>query len=64
MGKILITFNKKGKAEFDIYTDNDAQMFTALLGMEAYIAGKSELPVSEIRSIMDEMKNDLSVRDK
>lgn len=64
MGKILIEFNDKGQASFDIKTDNDSQMFTALLGLEAYIAAQSELPVSEIRSIMDEMKQDLQVKDK
>jgi|SaaInlLV_10m_DNA_3_1039740.scaffolds.fasta_scaffold01777_3 hypothetical protein len=64
MGKIVIKFNKKNKAEFDIETDNDSQAFTALLGLEAFIAAKSDLPVSEIRSIMDEMKQDLEVKDK
>jgi len=64
MGKIAIEFTKRGKAKFDIKTDNDAQIFTALLGIESYIAAKSKLPVSEIRSIMDEMKQDLEVKDK
>jgi len=62
MAHIHIEFNDKGQAEFDIKTDNDSQIFTALLGIEAYIGAKSELPVSEIRSIMDEMKNDLQVK--
>jgi len=63
MGYINIEFNKKGQAEFDIRTDDDAQIFTALLGIEAFIAAQSELPVSEIRSIMDEMKQDMQVKD-
>ena len=64
MNKITIKFNKKGQAEFDIKTINDSQMFTALLGLEGYIAAKSQLPVSEIRSIMDEMKLDLTAKEK
>lgn len=63
MAKITIEFNEKGQAEFEIQTDNDGQIFTALLSIEAYIAAKSELPVSEIRSIMDEMKLDMAVKD-
>lgn len=56
MAEIKITFNDKNQAEFIINTDNDAQMFTALLGLESFIGAKSELDVSEIRGIMDEMK--------
>lgn len=63
MGKIVVGFNKKGQAKFDIKTDNDSQIFTALLGIESFIAAKSKLPVSEIRSIMDEMKLDMKVKD-
>lgn len=63
MAHIHIDFNEKGQAQFDIQTDNDNQIFTVLLGVEAFIAAKSELPVSEIRSIMDEMKDDLAVID-
>jgi len=62
MGKIAIEFNEQGQAEFEIKTDNDGQIFTALLGIEAFIAAQSELPVSEIRSIMDEMKLDMKVK--
>lgn len=61
---IKIKYNKKGQSEFDFKNVTDEQIFTALLGIEAYIAAKSELPVSEIRSIMDEMKQDLQVKDK
>ena len=64
MGKIYIKFDKKNKAKFEIETDNDSQLFTALLGLEGYIAGKSDLPVSEIRSIIDEMKQDLTIKEK
>lgn len=60
----MVDFNNEGQAEFDIKTDNDAQIFTALLGIEAFIAAKSKLPVSEIRSIMDEMKLDMNVKEK
>lgn len=63
MGQITIEFNDKNQASFSINTDNDAQMFTALLGLESYIASINGLPVSEIRSIMDEMKQDLTVKD-
>ena len=63
MSKITIKFNDKGKAEFDFDAVTDEQIFTALLGIESYIGAKSELPVSEIRSIMDEMKQDLQVSD-
>lgn len=61
---IKISFNKKGQAEFDFKNVTDEQIFTALLGIEGYIGSKSQLPVSEIRSIMDEMKQDLTVREK
>ena len=61
---IKISFNKKGQAEFDIKNVTDEQIFTALLGIESYIGAKSQLPVSEIRSIMDEMKQDLQVKDE
>jgi hypothetical protein len=62
MGKILIEFDDKNNASFDINTDSDSQMFTALLGIESYIAAQNGLPVSEIRSIMDELKLDMKVK--
>ncbi len=61
---IKVKYNKKGQAEFDFKNVTDEQIFTALLGIDAYIAAQSELPVSEIRSIMDEMKQDLQVKNK
>ena len=61
---IKISFDEKNRAEFDFKNVTDEQIFTALLGIEAYIAAKSELPASEIRSIMDEMKQDLQLKDK
>jgi len=64
MGKIYIEFDKKNRAKFNIETDNDSQLFTALLGLEGYIAGINDLPVSEIRSIVDEMKQHKTVKDK
>ena len=64
MSKIVIEFNEENQVSFEIKTDNDSQIFTALLGIEAFIAGKSGLPVSEIRSIMDEMKLDMQVKEK
>lgn len=63
MSKITVKFNKKGQAEFDFNNVTDEQIFTALLGIEGYIGAKSEVPVSEIRSIMDEMKQDLQVKE-
>jgi len=62
MGKIHIKFDKKDRAKFEIETDNDSQLFTAILGLEGYIAGKADLPVSEIRSIIDEMKQGKTIR--
>lgn len=53
----------KRSLTFIIKTDNDSQIFTALLGIEAFIAAQSSLPVSEIRSIMDEMKLDMQVKE-
>jgi len=64
MGEIVIKFNDENQASFEIKTDNDSQIFTALLGIEAYIAAQNNLPISEIRSIMDEMKLDMQVKEK
>lgn len=63
MSKIVINFNDKNEAAFEIDTVKDSQLFTALLGLESYIGAKSGLPASEIRSIMDEMKNDLNAKE-
>jgi len=60
---IKISFNKQGQAEFDFKNVTDEQIFTALLGIEGYIGAKSQLPVSEIRGIMDEMKQNLQVKE-
>ena len=62
MGKVLVEFDYNNRANFDISDVTDEQVFTALLGLESWIAAKSEIPVSEIRSIMDEMKLDLEVK--
>ena len=59
--KVEVSFNSKGQAEFHIDA-TDEQLFTALLGIEAYIAEKLEVPVSEIRLHMDELKSKLKVR--
>ena len=64
MSKIVIEFNEENQVSFEIKTDNDSQIFTALLGIEAFIAGKNGLPVSKIRSIMDEMKLDMQVKEQ
>ena len=62
MSHIRIVYNNRGKAEFDFKNVTDEQIFTALLGIESYIGAKSQLPVSEIRSILDELKQDKVVK--
>jgi len=44
--------------------DSDEQIFTALLGIEAYLAAKNGLHINDIREIMDDMKEDLTVKPK
>lgn len=60
---ITVKFNDAGQAEFDFNNVTDEQIFTALLGIESYIGAKSDVPVTEIRSIMDEMKEGMEVKD-
>jgi len=55
MGKIYIKFDKKNKAKFQIETDNDSQLFTALLGLQKYVCKMHDLPMGEIQGIIDEM---------
>jgi len=64
MGVIKVEFDDKNKASFEIKTDSDEQIFTALLGIEAYLAAKTSLHVNDIREIMDDMKKDLTVKEK
>ena len=60
---VLVSF-EGGQTTFDIHTSNDNQLFTALLGIEGYIATKLGLEAFDIREILDEMKGDVTVRPK
>ena len=56
-GIILVEFSEDGKASFEVKTQDDGQIFTALLGLEAYIASKIGLPIADIRDIMDDIRD-------
>lgn len=59
---IKVQFGEKDKATFDIYTTNDAQILTAIAGLEGYIAARAGLSVDDIRELIDESKKGLTVR--
>lgn len=56
-GSIYIKFNKHGQAMFDIKTKEDAQILTAMLGLEAYFAQKTGLDHDAIREILDDSRD-------
>ena len=63
-GIITIEFDENGKAEFDIYTRNDGELLTALLGLEGYVASRTGLDCEDIRELIDEEKKSVQVRPK
>jgi hypothetical protein len=63
MASITIEFTEENKAEFTIDSVTAAQACTALLSLEAYVANNSGLPIEEVRGILDDMKQDLLVRE-
>ena len=62
MKKVLVEFNNEGQAKFTIDTDSDEQIFTALLGIEAYLADKTGLHINDIRDIVDDMKKEVDIK--
>lgn len=62
MAHVRIEF-ENNQAKFDIATDEDSQMFTVLLGLEAYIASKSGLHIDDIRNILDDMRDGSELKD-
>jgi len=62
MAKVQITFNDKNQASFEIETDNDNQLITAIMGLESYICAKLGLPSEELRAVIDEVKRDFKVK--
>lgn len=61
-GLIMISFDD-GKASFEVRTEKDEQLFTAMLGLEAYIAAKLGLHINDIRDIMDDIRASKQVVD-
>lgn len=60
---ITIKF-EDGKCAFDVRTTKHEQLFTALLGLEGYLATQTGLEAQDIREILDEMKGDVNVTSK
>ncbi len=61
VAKVNVSFRKDGQAIFDISTQRDSQLLTALLGIEGYISAHLGLTSEEIREILDEMKTGVNV---
>lgn len=62
MSKVLVEFNNVGQARFTIDTESDEQIFTALLGIEAYLADKTGLHINDIRAITDDLKKEVDIK--
>ena len=62
MSKVLVEFNEVGQARFTIDTQSDEQIFTALLGIEAYLADKTGLHINDIREITDDLKKEVDIK--
>ena len=60
---ILIEF-VDDQVKFDIRTDNNDQIITALLGLEGYLASQTGLDAEDIRQILDETKEQVVVKPK
>ena len=60
---VLVNF-EGGKASFDIRVSKPDQVFTAMLGLEGWLATQLGLEAFDIREILDEIKGDVNVRPK
>jgi len=56
MAEIKITFDKNGRAEFEVVDASMENLLTALMGVEAWCAKEFKLPIDELRLHMDEQK--------
>jgi len=59
---IMVEFDDKGAATFDIYTTDDSQILIAMMGLEGYLASKTGLDKDDIRFLLDEEKGTKIVR--
>lgn len=60
---IVVNF-EGGQAKFDIRVKDPAQVFTAMLGLEGWLATQLGLEAKDIREVLDEIKNDVVVKPK
>lgn len=60
-GKIVISFDDRGRVHFDIKTGMNSQLIVALMGLEGFLHSVTGLDATAIREMIDEEKHQVSV---